>query len=1178
MVTSATGKGVPVLDFLALSQSKDMMKTVLQHFVDTNEGALDKVKSIVIDKDYKEWEVLEEVFTRSTVVLCQFHVLKYFKQVVQNPKYKIPSDTRDEALGILTGMVYASTVADLEAYKDSFATLFRAKKYVSLLEYMESWWYNCTEMWSNSGRGNIFTATNTTSNRLESNWFQLKVLVAKKKRIDHCLESIFTHMTTVIRREKREFAAFLTSTSLHIGAHEFIAPVYRELSDYASGLVREQWVLYTADRASYSSTTPVTRRNLYVVRVDTDVRPLHFSVDVRMWSCTCHTYRGSELPCRHMLFVARDHLKMDVFPTKAIPVRWRMDQAPTLVPKFSAAINELETLRLESHHLGSRSKSTTASTTATVAHVRLRRREVHNTVVLEAMEKRKVVLGLFEAITEYMMAQGTVRFRDLAVDLAEKLAVLEGQWKNEQQVRLPATAADESYPSPVTDGEDRSDDDGVLSESDHFDFSYEPDPEVHNEERTGVAASAPATTNRSNLDVLDMRPLFDSQVSSLDLGSQVSSQGLVSGSSLADGVVSAILQDTIWGASTNPTSFNSPPRAIRTATRLSAVSLQAMLPVDDEVPSTIEVPGDEDPAETLTVPHVATCDVPPLSVGENQPSRMPDVLDTPSRNTRGAAKRTASAAVLADRGTRLPELGGTVSSVVLANAGRRGNPKKAKQQATSATGRVAPLNQSTNCPVQLRPFVQALQHGTALQDSVRLAAQYPVLMNAEFLKNRGAKVTKHKVLRGLFDFNFVVPKFLVKIVQGAVDMAREVDEEEISSCTPHDLTSPVRPSSARPIYVARMTDIRPFSEDTIRDLVAFYDVKKLLKHYVKNMSWLAASSAWAVRDDERPVPFLQNNASDWECCFDSLRTVNTRAKAITALESSSLKTILTVQKEVDLTQQTATQVEKPAQLCVANLIGGLARDAQLNDAVIRFALYAVSAGFDDVVIIESLEKSPTPPSTDLKNTRLVVFPINIFNMHWALACVRFTWSTDVKPVAFLYDPLAAPNQQRRLQETWEKRCVKFLHEWFQRDVGRPLDDMDTQLISKPVQSDGNSCGLMCIVQAFCYITDDFECQQTEMFSPYAVKLMRLRLLLLILEQSRRDQDEGAVAQAKADVGTFGAYYRALTDSHGNSKRRNIAIAAGTGETDYADSVKGAKAKKSTVAKRPKGKKSKTTRT
>jgi hypothetical protein len=82
MATSVTGKGVPVLDFLCLSQGVTMMSTVLEVFVEGNDMAMDIIESFVIDKDYKEWKAVSTVFTGAAVVLCQFHVLKWFKMVV----------------------------------------------------------------------------------------------------------------------------------------------------------------------------------------------------------------------------------------------------------------------------------------------------------------------------------------------------------------------------------------------------------------------------------------------------------------------------------------------------------------------------------------------------------------------------------------------------------------------------------------------------------------------------------------------------------------------------------------------------------------------------------------------------------------------------------------------------------------------------------------------------------------------------------------------------------------------------------------------------------------------------------------------------------------------------------------------------------------------------------------
>lgn len=114
MATTATGMGVPVMEFLCLSQEMSMMRTVLEHFIEHNDGVRDKVRSFVIDKDYKEWRVLQELFPGATIVLCQFHVIKWFKRVITKKKYGVVAASRPAVRDLFRAMVYAETRVDFD--------------------------------------------------------------------------------------------------------------------------------------------------------------------------------------------------------------------------------------------------------------------------------------------------------------------------------------------------------------------------------------------------------------------------------------------------------------------------------------------------------------------------------------------------------------------------------------------------------------------------------------------------------------------------------------------------------------------------------------------------------------------------------------------------------------------------------------------------------------------------------------------------------------------------------------------------------------------------------------------------------------------------------------------------------------------------------------------------------
>jgi hypothetical protein len=217
------------------------VRLVFQHFIDHNNGAVDNVKSVVIDKDYKEWAVLEQLFPKSTVVLCQFHVLKWLKHVIAVPKYGIDVTLRAEVMKCIHHMVYAVDRYDLDHYKLVLEGMLTTDSQTLFQDYMERRWYKCERMWSNPLRGQVFTAGNTTSNRIESYWNQFKYTLGRKQRIDACVEAIFVHATSVLRREHGLLVRHVSTSRVYKKADPFLDPLLDDLSPYAGALELDQW-------------------------------------------------------------------------------------------------------------------------------------------------------------------------------------------------------------------------------------------------------------------------------------------------------------------------------------------------------------------------------------------------------------------------------------------------------------------------------------------------------------------------------------------------------------------------------------------------------------------------------------------------------------------------------------------------------------------------------------------------------------------------------------------------------------------------------------------------------------------------------------------------------------------------------------------------------------------------
>ena len=77
MVTDAFGRGQFVQHAFVASESRDVMVKVLRIFQENNPASSD-TSVFMIDKDLKEDTALRVVFPNARVLLCQFHVIKWF--------------------------------------------------------------------------------------------------------------------------------------------------------------------------------------------------------------------------------------------------------------------------------------------------------------------------------------------------------------------------------------------------------------------------------------------------------------------------------------------------------------------------------------------------------------------------------------------------------------------------------------------------------------------------------------------------------------------------------------------------------------------------------------------------------------------------------------------------------------------------------------------------------------------------------------------------------------------------------------------------------------------------------------------------------------------------------------------------------------------------------------------
>jgi hypothetical protein len=94
LVTTPTGRGILVIDFVAVDEKASTMRAVLDFFKQKNTGWTG-IETFVIDKDFVEWAVLNECFPSSMVLLCQFHAITYWRKLLVRRVYDLKIAQRE---------------------------------------------------------------------------------------------------------------------------------------------------------------------------------------------------------------------------------------------------------------------------------------------------------------------------------------------------------------------------------------------------------------------------------------------------------------------------------------------------------------------------------------------------------------------------------------------------------------------------------------------------------------------------------------------------------------------------------------------------------------------------------------------------------------------------------------------------------------------------------------------------------------------------------------------------------------------------------------------------------------------------------------------------------------------------------------------------------------------------
>ncbi|POM71023.1 Hypothetical protein PHPALM_12469 [Phytophthora palmivora] len=356
------------------------MSVIFQFFKEKNPEAWTNIQTFVIDKHFLEWHILEKCFPDAKVLLCQFHALSYWEKVLRR-KFGLKPLERDI---VQTALQICCTEATCTQWYNEL-TAFARRGHSSVLKYFDDNRSGYCSMWANYRRASYFSAGNTTTNRIESNWSLLKRLLGTTTSVDTMVASLLKHQVTVVVEIQRHDLRSRPPPTIP----DFLRRISAHMSNYVLKRVRRQSFVV------HKSETTCEKREACRWEVFANSHVL--TCDDVAWTCTCSFYTSQHLPCQHLMFVAREGHGFEELPPLSLDDRWNMDVARSLPGHIVKGVSDvtpvMDTVKLKprcnvntTSNANIGTLSIYSAKTSQVAFVRLARSERSENIVLTHAE------------------------------------------------------------------------------------------------------------------------------------------------------------------------------------------------------------------------------------------------------------------------------------------------------------------------------------------------------------------------------------------------------------------------------------------------------------------------------------------------------------------------------------------------------------------------------------------------------------------------------------------------------------------------------------------------------------------------------------------------------------------------------------------------------------------------
>ena len=310
MAEDGDGRGKPVAYCFLRSETKDNLEKVLNYFCNFNDTS--RTKIVMVDKDLSVINVLKSKLPDANILLCKFHVMKYFKKKISELDCK--NIERQEIAELIQKIINSQSQADYDTLHEKLQDTSP-----EFLDYFNSNWHTCQELWVMHHRSTLRTHGNNTNNKIESHNQKLKHYVSKHMPLPKAIQHLDKFLDdTYSKSSFNRYANLKTKIDVR-NTDKDILQYSLLCNSKAFQIVNDEYRML--DSINFEAEE---ENDSYTVKYNVKGSSFSISVSKSMNDCSCLTFCNFGLPCRH-IFACRKQFKNDVYDEKLIPDRWRKE-------------------------------------------------------------------------------------------------------------------------------------------------------------------------------------------------------------------------------------------------------------------------------------------------------------------------------------------------------------------------------------------------------------------------------------------------------------------------------------------------------------------------------------------------------------------------------------------------------------------------------------------------------------------------------------------------------------------------------------------------------------------------------------------------------------------------------------------------------------------------------------